>query len=185
MNYFFTTNLKLRRIEKKDLALIHQWHISADAHGDHLSPHDETLDQLTEQLENDVFWHEGSKTYLVELKEDLQPIGTFHYWSKPDDSTTAMYALKVAVPACRRKGYGTEMQKGMIKELFEKYKFKHIEVFTDIDNIPQQRCLEKLDFDYVGVRDYQDQGFDRQGKVYLLSRERYENSSIFLYYYDY
>ena len=184
MDNFFTYRLNMRPITKADLPLLQQWSQCPDAYGEHLSMERWSLEECRAKLQNASFWSDSSKTYLMELKEDHQPIGTLRYWRKPETPSTAMIALKVAVPEQRGKGYGTEAQKGLCRELFTKYHVQDIDVFTAMDNRPEQRCLEKLDFTFIGFQSYQDQGLERQGKLYRLSKARYQQSSVHLYYYD-
>lgn len=184
MENFFTYRLNMRPITEADLSLLQQWSNSPDSYGDHLSMESWSIEECRAKLQNACFWSDASKTYLMALKTDLQPIGTLRYWRKPETPTTAMIALKVAVPEHRGKGYGTEAQKGLCRELFNKYHIQTIDVFTAMDNIPEQRCLEKLDFTFLDFESYQDQGLERQGKLYRLTRARYQQSIVHLYYYD-
>lgn len=183
MDNFFTYHLNMRPVTDADLSLLHQWSNCRDAYGNHLSMERWTLDDCRAKFQNGCFWSDSSKTYLMELKEGCLPIGTLRYWRKPETPSTALIALKVAVPEYRGKGYGTEAQKGLCRELFTKYGMQVIDVFTGMDNVPEQRCLEKLDFEFVDFQSYQDQGHDRQGRLYRLTKARYQQSSVHLYYY--
>ena len=51
-------------------------------------------------------------------------------------------ALKISEPEMRNKGYGTEAQKYAIIQLFTRMKLQRVEMYTDIDNQSQQRCLQ-------------------------------------------
>lgn len=181
---FYTKRFICRKIKEQDVPILTEWSNSQIAYGDYLTPENTTLEENLSKLKNNSFWNDKSKTYLVETKEEETPIGIIKYWTKSDSSTVAMIALKIAIPEHRRKGYGTEIQKALIRELFKKYKFDAIEMYTDINNIPQQKCLEKLDFENIKTENYVDSGTPRQGHLYRLTKERYEKSGVHIFYYE-
>lgn len=184
LDEIFTKRLKCRKITAKDIELITLWSNSSIAYGDCLTPEKASLEDNQVKLKNNNFWNDNSKTYLIEIKENSQSIGTIKYWAKTENIKTAMIALKIAIPQFRKKGYGTEVQKALIRDLFKKYKFETIEMYTDLNNVPQQKCLEKLDFKSIKTEDYTDSGTSRQGFLFRLTKEQYEKSGVHLYYYD-
>lgn len=184
LDYFFTSRLKCRKITSHDIDIICAWSNNPESYGDFLAMDKMKPNEAQEKLNNNIFWNTTSKTYLIELKDDATPIGTIKYWSKVGYAKTALIALKIAAISYRRKGYGTEVQKALIRELFKKYGYETVEMYTDIANIPQQSCLDKLDFINVKQEDYADAGKNRQGYLFRLTRERYEASGVHLYYYD-
>ena len=54
-------------------------------------------------------------------------------------------------PAHRRRGYGAEAQALLARYLFETYTVERVEATTDIENIPEQRALERAGFTREGV----------------------------------
>ena len=183
-NNFLTKRLNLRKIKKEDVSLLYEWSNDNSTYGDYLSPTPLSKKEYLEKFQSDYFWNDKSKTYLIELKENPEPIGLMHYWIKPEDNKVAMVALKIASAKNRSVGYGTEAQKGLVKELFEKYKFDSIEMLTDINNIAQQRCLKKLDFENIETKQYKDVEVQRQGFVFSLSLKKYKNSGVYIFYYE-
>ena len=183
-DYLFTRRLKLKKILVENIPLLVTWSNDREVYGKYLSMENLKNDECLHKFENDYFWNNNSKTYLIELKEDNTSIGTIQYWTKSDDPNTAMVSLKLAVMSFRGQGYGTEAQKGIIRELFKKYKFEAVEMLTDINNIPQQKCLMKLDFDNIEIKEYLDNGINRQGYIFRLKKDKYERSGIHIYYYD-
>lgn len=179
-----TKHLICRKFTENDLSIIVQWASSTISNGPYLSVENDSLEDTVNKFRNSSFWNEKSKTYLIETKEGKTPIGTIKYWTITDSSTTAMIALKIAIPEFRKKGYGTEVQKALIRELFKKYNYDAVEMYTDINNIAQKRCLEKLDFEDMKVESYIDAGVPRQGHLYRLTKERYEKSGVHIYYYE-
>ena len=54
-------------------------------------------------------------------------------------------------PAHRRRGYGAEAQALLARYLFDTYTVERVEASTDIENIPEQRALERAGFTREGV----------------------------------
>jgi len=181
---FYTKRLICRKINEKDISIITEWGNSQAAYGDYLSVENITIEENLNKLTNSSFWNPKSKTYIIETKEGEKPIGTIKYWTKTDASTVAMMAIKIAVPEQRRKGYGTEVQKALIRELFKKYTFEAVEMYTDISNTPQQKCLSRLDFENIKTENYEDAGVPRQGCLYRLTKGKYEKSGVHIFYYE-
>jgi RimJ/RimL family protein N-acetyltransferase len=54
-------------------------------------------------------------------------------------------------PAHRRRGYGAEAQALLARYLFETYTVERVEASTDVENVPEQRALERAGFTREGV----------------------------------
>ncbi len=183
MDKVFAKRLLLRKIEEKDLLKITEWSNSAEACGKYLSQEHFTPEECYERFCNSYFWNRESKTYVIELKTN-QTIGIIRYWVKPEDESTVMVSVKIACPDLRRKGFGTEAQIILIKHLFDIRGFLKIEMYTDIDNGPQQTCLDKLGFDFVETVAYPDIDTVRTGKRYELTAKQYKILPIYKYYFE-
>ncbi|MBI9091518.1 MAG: GNAT family N-acetyltransferase [Desulfobacterium sp.] len=182
-NVLFTPRLRLRRVTYKDIPTLAAWSNCAIAHGKYLSPHPINEEAGYLQLESGLFWGEKSKTFVIEIKKG-KSIGSIHYWLRSERKECAVVALKISVPGERNKGYGTEAQKYLIINLFERLKIDEIEMYTDINNIAQQRCLTKLGFELVDSLTYDDQKVTRLGSLFRIRRSQYQQSSIYQYYYE-
>lgn len=180
----FTSRLLLRRVEPDDVDLLVSWSKSAESCGDYLSPEEYEPDQLQQQLTSGVFWNEKEKLFIIQKKEDNRPIGTIHFWQPTGKPETRVVALKVAETAERNKGYGTEAQKFLMIYLFDRMGIKKVEMYTDINNLPQQRCLKKLGFELVESLHYDDQKKLRTGNLYRLGFDRYSTEPIYRYHYE-
>lgn len=178
----FTIRLLLRRVQEKDLGLLAGWSTSRTAHGEYLTPEGISHTDMQEQLRLGALWSEHNKTFLIERK-DGQPIGTIHYWLRPENNDTAVIALKIAEPQERGKGYGTETQKYLISFLFDRLAIQYVEMYTDINNTPQQRCLKKLGFDLVDSLSYIDHQVQRTGNLYRLEKMQYKENLIYQHHY--
>lgn len=181
---FYTKRTFCRKVVQQDIPTISYWRNSKVAYGDFLTTQKIPLDDTIEKFKNDYFWNDNGKHYLIELKENALPIGTIKYWTNPLDIKCALITIKIALPEYRNQGYGTEVQKALIRELFRKYKFESVEMHTDINNNAQQACLKKLDFKNIQTENYEDGGVFRQGYLYRLTKERYEKSGVHIYYYE-
>ena len=183
-NQLYTTRLCLRKLEESDLPLIVGWSRSAEACGAYLTPENYDVLQLQQQLQADALWHDHEKHFLVELKETGKPIGVVHYWQPPGKRDTVTMALKVAEIGERGKGYGTEIQKFVIIYVFEQLQMQAIEMYTDINNKPQQRCLTKLGFELIESLNYDDQQEKRVGHLYRLTMSQYKKQPVYQFHYE-
>ena len=55
-------------------------------------------------------------------------------------------------PAHRRRGYGAAAQALLARYLFDTYTIERVEASTDVENLPEQRSLEKAGFRREGVQ---------------------------------
>lgn len=179
-----TPRLCLRKIVKEDLPYIVAWSNSREAYGDYLTPEKHAPEQSLEDLEAGTLWSQKNKTFVIEVKDEEMPIGTIHYWMRSGESNTAVVALKIAIPSYRNKGFGTEAQKYLIIHLFERMQLSGVEMYTDIGNAAQQRCLNKLGFDLAESLQYDDAQVQRTGHLFRLDSERFSQASIYHYVYE-
>ncbi len=181
----FTSRLALSRIRSEHLPTVVSWSSSETACGSCLTPERYNFERLQNQLQSGVFWGETEKMFFVETKEDKRPIGTAHFWQPAGRNDTITMALKVALPEERGKGYGTEIQKFLIIHIFDRITtVKAIEMYTDINNDAQQRCLKKLGFELIESLMYDDQQEQRTGHLYRLTSEQYHSHPIYQYHYE-
>jgi RimJ/RimL family protein N-acetyltransferase len=179
----FTRRLTLRKIEAEDLPLFVLWSNSREAYGNYLTPERLTDTEALEQLKSGLLWNNASRTYFIVLREG-PPIGTMHFWFRPEKRRTAVVALKIALPAYRNQGFGTEAQKFLIMYLFERMEVECIELYTDIDNHAQQRCLQKLGFNIADTLTYEDQKVTRTGHLYRLQTHGFRSHPCYSYHYE-
>ena len=91
---------------------------------------------------------------LVERIEDLAIIGTvgwhrLRYGPNPE-SDAWMLGIDL-VPEARGRGFGTEAQRLLADSLFATTQVNRVEASTDIENVAEQRSLEKAGFTREGV----------------------------------
>lgn len=184
-NKLFTSRLSLAKVTEENLQTIISWSTSEIACGSYLTPEKYSIEQMRMQVKSGVFWSDKEKMFFVETKEDEHPIGTAHFWQPTGGTDTIFMALKVAIPEERGKGYGTEIQKFLIMHIFDRIStVKSIEMYTDINNYAQQRCLTKLGFELVESLMYDDQQEKRTGHLYKLTTKQYHSHPIYHFHYE-
>jgi RimJ/RimL family protein N-acetyltransferase len=180
----YTPRLHLRRIQGPDLPLICRWSNDVAACGGYLSPEQYTQTQLLEQLQSGAWWRHRERLFLVEKRADGRALGTVHYWMRSDQGDVAVMSVKIAVCSQRFQGFGTEAQKYLIIHLFKQVGVRCVEMYTDVDNHPQQRCLHKLGFQLERSQTYSDRSIERNGHLFQLTAAAFAKHPIYQYHYD-
>lgn len=178
-----TPRLRLRRIIESDLPLLVAWSNSDLAHGSYLTPDRTDEARGRENIAGGTYWNDVNRVFLVELK-DGNPIGTLRYWLRSERRNCAVMAIKISEPAMRNKGYGTEAQKYLIIQLFQRLKVQDVEMYTDINNRPQQRCLQKLGFELVETLGYDDHQVKRVGHLFRIDAAAFAKNPVYHYHYE-
>lgn len=182
-NAIFTPRLKLRRITPEDLEILVAWSRDRSACGEYLTPDELTEESSRSMLAGGVLWTDKSKMFMIETR-DTMPLGTIHFWVRPEDAGCAVVKVRISLPEERGKGYGTEAQKYLVINLFDRMKLKTVEMYTDVNNKAQQRCLVKLGFDLVDSLSYDDRQVSRFGHLFRLSASAYAQHPVYRYHYE-
>jgi RimJ/RimL family protein N-acetyltransferase len=91
---------------------------------------------------------------LVERIEDGAVIGdvTWHpVMYGPNEQSRALNIGVALYPDARGQGFGTEAQRLLAELLLEEFAVERVEASTDVDNVAEQRSLEKAGFTREGV----------------------------------
>lgn len=91
---------------------------------------------------------------IVELAADNTPIGSVSWRAVmygPNPESTAWNIGINLIPEARGQGYGGEAQRLLADWLFATTAARRIEAMTDVDNIAEQRALDKAGFRREGV----------------------------------
>jgi len=92
---------------------------------------------------------------VVERLDTLEVIGTVgwhrvNYGPNPEsDAWNIGIELR---PAHRGQGFGAEAQRQLADFLFEVYDLNRVEASTDVENLPEQRALEKAGYVREGIQ---------------------------------
>lgn len=178
-----TPRLRLRRIIEDDLPLLVDWSNSDAAHGSYLTPDRTDEVKERESILAGAYWNRQNRVFLIELKDE-KPIGTVRYWLRSERSGAGVMAIRISDPEKRNNGYGTEAQKYIIMHLFQKIKVQNVEMYTDINNRPQQRCLQKLGFELIETLSYDDHQVRRVGHLYRIDAAGFARNPVYRYHYE-
>jgi len=99
--------------------------------------------------------NERNGMLVVERVEDGAPIGTVGWHVVQYGPSPGSDAWNVGIdiiPEARGQGYGTEAQRLLAAYLFETTGANRVEASTDVENIAEQRSLEKAGFVREGVQ---------------------------------
>lgn len=91
---------------------------------------------------------------IVEVAGSGMPIGTVSWHAEmygPNPESVAWNIGINLIPEGRGQGYGADAQRQLAIRLFATTRVNRIEAMTDIENIPEQRALEKAGFVREGV----------------------------------
>jgi RimJ/RimL family protein N-acetyltransferase len=94
------------------------------------------------------------RAVLAVEDESGQLIGSMSWFTVQHGPSAACRALNVGIslfPHFRGKGYGAEAQRQLADYLFQTKLIERIEAGTDVDNIAEQRALDKAGFTREGV----------------------------------
>ncbi len=91
---------------------------------------------------------------LVERIEDAAVIGDVSWHPVqygPNEQSRALNVGIAIYPDARGRGFGTEAQRLLAELLLEHFSIERVEASTDVDNLPEQRSLDKAGFTREGV----------------------------------
>jgi RimJ/RimL family protein N-acetyltransferase len=98
--------------------------------------------------------NEHNGVLIVELIEGSRAIGTVSWhrvgYGPPGGSDAWNVGIELA-PDARGHGYGVEAQRLLARYLFDNTSANRVEAQTDIENVAEQRALEKAGFIREGV----------------------------------
>ena len=91
---------------------------------------------------------------LIERVDDDRVIGTIGWhrvrYGPNTESDAWMFGIDL-VPEARGHGHGTQAQRMLADYLFETTALNRVEASTDVDNLAEQRSLEKAGFTREGI----------------------------------
>jgi len=93
-------------------------------------------------------------TMIVELTADATPIGSVSWHAARYGPNLESLSWNIGinlVPDARGRGYGGEAQRLLADRLFATTPANRVEAMTDVENVPEQRALEKSGFVREGV----------------------------------
>ena len=149
--------IRLRPGTLDDADLLDAWAASVDARGpfnDFGEPPGRGR-SYRDMLAGGPLLDENHGELVVERLADAQPIGTIGWhavWNGPNHESRAWNIGISLIPEARGFGYGVEAQRMIAAHLFATTDVNRVEASTDVDNIAEQRALEKAGFVREGVQ---------------------------------
>ena len=141
--------VRLRDVTLDDADLLDAWNADPSASGafNDFGGSAKLIDR--EALMRGPLRNERNGQLIVERVADGKPIGTVSWHAVgygPNAESTAWNVGIALLPEARGQGHGTEAQVLLAAYLFETTDVNRIEAQTDVDNIAEQRSLEKAGF---------------------------------------
>ena len=145
--------IRLRIVTQNDLALLNAWANDLQVHSEYGSFGLRPADSYEQRFAEDGLLSSRFGILLVVINDDT-PVGQVNYHQVgygPNEGSKA-YNIGISIVGEHRgKGYGVEAQSLLAAYLFSTYPIMRVEAVTDIENIPEQRALEKAGFTREGV----------------------------------
>jgi RimJ/RimL family protein N-acetyltransferase len=144
--------VRLRPVTSADVELLTLWRSSTFYSGDFNDFGLTTRPPVDQMITENPLPGEPGGTLIVELAEI--PIGTVS-WRKvrygPNPESFAWNIGIALIPEARGQGFGTQAQRMLAEHLFATTSANRVEASTDVDNLAEQRALEKAGFSRDGV----------------------------------
>jgi RimJ/RimL family protein N-acetyltransferase len=145
--------VRLREITLDDVELVDEWQADPVKNGEFNSFGGEVQTIRPGVEEGRIIGPNGGMM-IVERLADAQPIGTVGWHAVrygPNDESRAWNIGISLVPEARGQGYGPEAQLLLADHLFATTHANRVEASTDVENLAEQRALDKAGFVREGV----------------------------------
>jgi RimJ/RimL family protein N-acetyltransferase len=149
-----STRVRLRDVTLADADLLDAWAADPAIQGgfnDFGQTHDPTPRDV---LEKGPLRNERNGVLIVERVADGVPIGTvgWHRVSYGPNAESSAWNFGIdIVPDARGQGFGSDAQRLLAAWLFDHTEANRVEASTDIENVAEQRALEKAGFTREGI----------------------------------
>lgn len=146
-----SARVRLRDVTLADADLIDAWDVNRSRFNDFGMPSDPVDRQV---LARGPLRNERNGMLIVERLEDGRPIGTVGWHVErygPNPESTAFNVGIELIPEARGHGYGTEAQVQLAVYLFSTTSVHRVEAATDVENVAEQRSLERAGFHREGI----------------------------------
>ncbi|HEY8135971.1 MAG TPA: GNAT family protein [Candidatus Limnocylindrales bacterium] len=149
---FHGERVLLRDVRREDADLLDEWNAALEP--DSFNDFGPRAPTDRDALARGPLRNERNGTLIIERIEDSQPLGTIAYrrvsFGPPPNSDAWQLGIDLAAEA-RGQGYGTEAQRLLADWLFATTPANRVEAATDIENVAEQRSLEKAGYVREGV----------------------------------
>ena len=146
--------MRLREVSPADSELLDAWRVEPALMGE-FNDFGMEPSSLADALgEGRRFVEEEMGRLAVERLEDGAVIGDMSWHPVRYGPNEGSKALNIGIslhPDSRGQGYGVEAQRLLSDLLFDLFDVVRVEASTDVENLPEQRALEKAGFTREGV----------------------------------
>jgi RimJ/RimL family protein N-acetyltransferase len=143
--------VRLRDVTLADADMLDAWNAERSGYNDFGMPR---LPVDREALSRGPLRNGTNGALIVELVADGTAIGSVSWrremYGPNPESAACNFGIEL-LPAARGKGYGTEAQALLVAYLFTTTGVNRVEASTDVDNVAEQRALEKAGLLREGV----------------------------------
>ena len=144
--------VRLRDVRLEDADLLDEWNAALEPGSFNDFGPRAPIDR--DALARGPLRNERNGLLIIERIADSQPVGTIAYrktsYGPPPDSDCWQLGIDLAAEA-RGQGHGTEAQRLLADWLFATTPVNRVEAATDIENVAEQRSLEKAGYAREGV----------------------------------
>ena len=142
-------SVRLRDVTLDDADLLDAWNADPSASGEFndFGGSPKSIDR--DALARGPLRNERNGQLVIERVADGKPIGTVGWHAVgygPNPQSSAWNVGIALLPEARGQGHGTDAQALLAAYLFQNTDVNRIEAQTDVDNIAEQRSLEKAGF---------------------------------------
>jgi aminoglycoside 6'-N-acetyltransferase len=145
--------VRIRPVRHDDLGLLESWVNDVEVHSVFNDFGFQGHESMEAAFQKEGLINDRQATIIVETL-DGQIVGGMSYYLTSYGPKTAhqVYGIGLHInPEHRGKGYGTEAQVLLAAYLFNTYPIVRVEAGTDVENIPEQRSIEKAGFTREGL----------------------------------
>ncbi|MFD5366906.1 GNAT family N-acetyltransferase [Streptomyces sp. NPDC127103] len=143
-------DITLRPVTAEDLDLFEEELSGPEGAGPHAwAGFQPTADLRRRFAENGLLGHDGG---TLAVAEGGVTVGRVKWYPGSWGPDMANWSLAIQlVPGARGRGTGTQAQRLVAEYLFDHTRAERVQAWTDVDNIAEQRALEKAGFAREGV----------------------------------
>jgi RimJ/RimL family protein N-acetyltransferase len=152
------TEIRLRDVTLADADMLDAWAASPEIHGefnDFNEPDPDQRASVREALTRGPLRNERNGEMIVERVADGVPVGQVSWHEEhygPPPKSRAWNIGIALLPEFRGHGWGGPAQRMLADWLFENTDVNRVEASTDVDNLAEQRALEKAGFVREGIQ---------------------------------
>lgn len=145
--------VRIRPVRWEDLQVLASWVNDVEVHGAFNDFGFRGHESMETAFQKEGLINDRQATLIIETLAG-EIVGSISYYTTSYGPRVAHQVYGIGlyiVPEHRGMGYGTEAQWLLTEYLFNTYPIVRVEAGTDVDNIAEQRSLEKAGFKQEGV----------------------------------